>query len=71
MLGKLLDFFQVNGWLGLICAGTLVGMLFVPAVASFVYGLVGKQIVISPKPSASVLAAAKQALEDAAKPKVQ
>lgn len=70
MLGKLLEFFQVNGWIGLVCAGVLIGMLFVPAIASFVYGIVGKQIVITPKPSASVLAAAKQAIEDAAKPKV-
>lgn len=70
MLGKLLEFFQVNGWIGLVCAGVLVGMLFVPTIASFVYGIVGKQIVITPKPSASVLAAAKQAIEDAAKPKV-
>jgi hypothetical protein len=61
VLGKLVEMMitsnpglAVAGW------GVVAAMIFVPQVASLVYGLFGKSIVITAKPSAAVVEAIKQ-----------
>lgn len=61
MLAKLVDMLiQANPGLAVAGWGVVALMVFVPSVAGFVYGLFGKNIVITAKPSAAVIEAVKQ-----------
>lgn len=64
--GQVVDFLKspLSGWL------VLAAVLLVPQVASFVYGLIGKKIVITAKPSAAVVEAIKQVQQPTETPKV-
>jgi hypothetical protein len=52
---------QANPGLAVAGWGVVAAMVFLPKVGEFVYGLFGKQIVITPKPSPSVVQAIKEA----------
>lgn len=61
MLGKIVDFLvQANPGLAVAGWGVVAAMIFVPQAATLIYGLFGKSIVITAKPSQAVLEAVKQ-----------
>ena len=65
MLGKLVEMMiQANPGLAVAGWAVVAAMIFVPQVASLVYGLFGKSIVITAKPSPAVVEAIKQALAE-------
>lgn len=71
MLGKVVTW-MIEQNPGLAVAGwaVLAAMIFVPQVASLVYGLFGKSIVITAKPSPAVVEAIKQVQQPTETPKV-
>lgn len=64
--GQVVDFLK-SPWAGWTVVAV---MLLWPAAASFIYGLIGKNIVITAKPSASLIEAAKIIMGKNETPKV-
>ena len=71
MIGKLVEMMiQANPGLAVAGWAVVAAMIFIPQVASLVYGLFGKTIVITAKPSAAVIEAIKQNQQPTETPKV-